>query len=245
MVEPFSLGNRYLGLGPWSQQVLPRSCLIPGGQTVKRRKIPKHEPEKYDQQHISYDQHMINVWPTYDHHMINIWPTYDQHMINIWPKYDQLIINIWSTPHGEAEILWREARWAAWRSYRQQQKAAHCSGAEEKPPGFAKKSCIERFHRHMLCLLNNHLPQVLLQWQQIFPQIGHNHSHASGFFGFLSDLNSCRDYPSDNGGDERCDRGLEAKDCGHCCRNWSAHTFKVWKERLGWSVEIIGWCSSY
>ena len=93
----------------------------------------------------------------------------------------------------------------------------------------------------MLCLLNNHLPQVLLQWQQIFPQIGHNHSHASGFFGFLSDLNSCRDRPSDNGGDERCDRGLEAKDCGHCCRNWSAHTFKVWKERLGWSVEIIGW----
>ena len=161
-------------------------------------------------------------------------------MINIWPKYDQLIINIWSTPHGEAEILWREARWAAWRSYRQQQRAAHCSGAE-KPPGFAKKSCIERFHRHMLCLLNNHLPQVLLQWQQIFPQIGHNHSHASGFFGFLSDLNSCRDRPSDNGGDERCDRGLEAKDCGHCCRNWSAHTFKVWKERLGWSVEIIGW----
>ena len=163
-----------------------------------------------------------------------------QHMTNIWPTYDQLIINIWSTPHGEAEILWREARWAAWRSYRQQQRAAHCSAAE-KPPGFAKKSCIERFHRHMLCLLNNHLPQVLLQWQQIFPQIGHNHSHASGFFGFLSDLNSCRDCPSDNGGDERCDRGLEAKDCGHCCRNWSAHTFKVWKERLGWSVEIIGW----
>ena len=156
-------------------------------------------------------------------HMTNIWSTDHQHMINTsWRSRDPLARSKMSSLAILSAAAKSSTLLRSWLRLR-----------------------IERFHRHMLCLLNNHLPQVLLQWQQIFPQIGHNHSHASGFFGFLSDLNSCRDRPSDNGGDERCDRGLEAKDCGHCCRNWSAHTFKVWKERLGWSVEIIGWCSSY